>query len=589
MLWRGPTGLSAQLRMEWRFTILRFLAAICLAVALPLLELPASRLLVALGVLLLAIVYCTVVYALIRRRSSWLRDGYFTTIGDAVFAVAVVLSGGGFTSDLYFIVYSGTVAAALRFGYGPSMLVVGWYVAFHAVEVFVLGSGANEGSFFLRSGFLAITALLANYLQDQARVAEAAIARQLERASALNESTRALSASLKLDTVVDTIAAEACRLAGGEVCAIRPGPGLNGRSAFVFEARPQAGTTHYELDRQLDAELLRRQELVGSEPSQGQLGDGRWYLAGLLYGRGDEPGGLIVLRPPDAPPFDVSERSVMASFLDRASLAIEKASLYQALDERSRDLQRAYADLASAHQELLGVDEMKTNFIANVSHELRTPLTSIRSFSEILLTVDVDPATQHEFIGIVNAESERLTRLINDVLDITKIESGYIEWHMASLDLYTLMQASGRTISSLAKEKHITFSVLEPEEPIYVWADRDRVQQVLANLLGNAVKFTSQGEIVVWAEIAGDMAAVHVRDTGIGIAPADHDRIFQKFYQLGNSLTEKPTGTGLGLCICRDIVEHHGGQISLESELGAGSIFSFTLPLARVPAAPLVV
>lgn len=580
----GPAGLSAQLRMEWRFTIIRFLAAFCLAIALPLLELPPLRLLVALVVLLLASIYCIVVYFLIRQRSPWLRDGYLTTIGDAVFAAAVVLSGGGFTSDLYFIVFSGTVAAALRFGYGPSMLVVAWYVAFHAVEVFVLSptTQASEGSFFLRSGFLAITALLANYLQEQARIAEAAIARQLDRASALNESTRALSASLKLETVVDTIAAEACRLTNAEICGIRLRPDQDGRLISTFAA----GATHLDRDRQIVVELLtQRLEAMGSEPRQGQLADGRWFLAGTLYGWGGESGGLVMLRPADAYPLDISERSMIASFLDRASLAIEKALLYQTLDERSRDLQRAYADLASAHQELLGVDEMKTNFLANVSHELRTPLTSIRSFSEILLTFDVDTDTQREFMGIINAESERLTRLVNDVLDITKIESGYVEWHMVSLDLYPLMQASGRSLASLAGGTKITFSVLEPAEPILIWADSDRVLQVLANLLGNAVKFTSQGEIVLWAETIGDMAAIHVRDTGIGIAAEDQDRIFQKFHQLGNALTDKPTGTGLGLCICRDIVEHHGGEITVESTLGVGSTFSFTLPLARVPAA----
>jgi signal transduction histidine kinase len=213
-------------------------------------------------------------------------------------------------------------------------------------------------------------------------------------------------------------------------------------------------------------------------------------------------------------------------------------------------------------------------------------LTSIRSFSEILLTLDVDPNTQREFMGIINGESERLTRLINDVLDITKIESGYVEWHMQSLDLFGLMRASGRTITSLAEEKQLKLEVTEPDEPIFVWADSDRILQVLANLLGNAVKFTSEGEIVLWAEIAGDMAVVHVRDTGIGIAPADHDRIFQKFHQLGNSLTDKPTGTGLGLAICRDIIEHHGGQIFVTSARGQGSVFSLTLPLAHVPAPP---
>lgn len=225
---------------------------------------------------------------------------------------------------------------------------------------------------------------------------------------------------------------------------------------------------------------------------------------------------------------------------------------------------------------------MKTNFIANVSHELRTPLTSIRSFSEILLSFGVDEVTEREFLGIINAESERLTRLINDVLDITKIEAGQVEWHIEPVPLAEILRAGARTFAPLVEEKGLRFRLVPPSGSVTVNADADRVQQVLANLIGNAIKFTETGEIVLSAELIDGYAHILVRDTGVGIDPANHERIFEKFHQVGDTLTEKPTGTGLGLCICRDIVTQHGGHIWVESERGRGSTFRFSLPTVKL-------
>jgi signal transduction histidine kinase len=298
--------------------------------------------------------------------------------------------------------------------------------------------------------------------------------------------------------------------------------------------------------------------------------------------RGNVSGEVAVLRAAGAPRFDEADHALLVSFVERAALAVENATLYKTIGDRSRDLKRAYGDLAAAHQELLSIDEMKTNFIANVSHELRTPLTSIRSFSELLLSYSVDNETKQEFLEIISTESERLTRLINDVLDITKIEAGQVEWQMEPQELGRLLQTSARTFASILLEKGLDFIVTLPPEPIYVSADKDRILQVLANLLGNALKFTAEGEIELSATVVGKMAHFKVRDTGIGIAPADQARIFEKFHQLGDTLTDKPTGTGLGLCICRDIMTHHQGKIWVESELGKGTTFTCSLPLAEV-------
>jgi signal transduction histidine kinase len=279
---------------------------------------------------------------------------------------------------------------------------------------------------------------------------------------------------------------------------------------------------------------------------------------------------------------------ILDSFVERTTLALENASLYRTLASRTDDLQRAYSDLAIAHQELLGVDEMKTGFLANVSHELRTPLSSIRSFSELLLSYENDPAVQNEFLQIINSESERLTRLVNDVLDITKIEAGRMDWHMTPVDLAALLQDSARTYAMLIEEHDLVFRQELDDDLPMIYADRDRLQQVLGNMLNNAMKFTESGTITLSAARRGDEIRVSVVDTGVGIAREDHERIFEKFQQVGDTLTDKPRGTGLGLCICRDIIAYHQGRMWVESELGRGSTFTFAVPIPEIVLQPPV-
>src|SRR5205085_2566304 len=171
------------------------------------------------------------------------------------------------------------------------------------------------------------------------------------------------------------------------------------------------------------------------------------------------------------------DSDILDSFVERITLAVENASLYRTLADRSQDLQRAYSDLATAHQELLSVDEMKTNFLANVSHELRTPLTSIRSFSELLLEYEDDPDVQKDFLRIINTESERLTRLVNDVLDISRIEAGLMNWKMTSIDLGELLADLGRTFEPLISLAHLRFETSIDAHLSHVVADRDRLHQ----------------------------------------------------------------------------------------------------------------
>jgi signal transduction histidine kinase len=265
--------------------------------------------------------------------------------------------------------------------------------------------------------------------------------------------------------------------------------------------------------------------------------------------------------------------------VERITLAVENASLYRTLADRSQDLQRAYSDLATAHQELLSVDEMKTNFLANVSHELRTPLTSIRSFSELLLAYEDDPEVQKEFLRIISTESERLTRLVNDVLDISRIEAGHMDWKMDTIDVSELLSDLGRTFAPLITLADLSFDIQIDQDVTRVYGDRDRLHQVIANLLNNAMKFThGGGTIVLRGQRFDEEIRISVTDTGIGVAPTDQQRIFEKFQQVGDTLTDKPRGTGLGLAICRDIVEHHQGRMWVDSTPGRGSTFTVALP-----------
>jgi signal transduction histidine kinase len=287
---------------------------------------------------------------------------------------------------------------------------------------------------------------------------------------------------------------------------------------------------------------------------------------------------VLLAKPPDAP-FAFRSGFLLITTLLASYLRSVTVKAEIALHDRLVELQRLYSDLAVAHQELLSLDEAKTNFLANVSHELRTPLTSIRAFSEILQSYPDDEETQQEFLHIISSESERLTRLVNDVLDVTKIESGQMEWRDESVDASALLEQCTRTFAPLFEQSTLEFrQEVAPNLPL-IRGDHDRLQQVIQNLLNNAMKFTSEGSIGLRARVVGDALRISVSDTGVGIAPQDQERVFEKFQQVGDTLTGKPKGTGLGLTICREIVEHHGGQLTLESEPGEGSTFTIVLPV----------
>ena len=245
------------------------------------------------------------------------------------------------------------------------------------------------------------------------------------------------------------------------------------------------------------------------------------------------------------------------------------------------------------------VDQVKTDFISTVSHELRTPLTSILGFAKIVskkLEDTIFPKVQSEEaktqrvikqvaknIDIMVSEGERLTKLINDVLDIAKMEAGRVDWNMQYFSVHELIERAASATFALFEQKGIELIIDVKEDLPKILGDRDRLLQVVINLISNALKFTDEGSVTCKASSTDNEITISVIDTGVGIPEADQPKIFEKFKQVGNPLTDKPNGTGLGLSICQEIVKHHSGKIWVESELGQGSSFSFTLPISVSP------
>jgi PAS domain S-box-containing protein len=233
-------------------------------------------------------------------------------------------------------------------------------------------------------------------------------------------------------------------------------------------------------------------------------------------------------------------------------------------------------------QRLKELDKMKSAFVSNVSHELRTPLTAIKASADNMLDRLIGDLNgkQVGYLTRIKSNSDRLARLINDLLDLSTIEAGKIDLRPANLPLVTLVKEAAESLRPVAAEKLINLTVMSADPGIIAWADRDKVVQVLMNLIGNALKFTPTGGKVTIAVTKNSAAwmQISVTDTGPGIPAEEVNKVFARFYQIGQAGTQKTQGTGLGLAISKALVEMHGGKIWVESEAGKGSIFSFTLP-----------
>ena len=273
------------------------------------------------------------------------------------------------------------------------------------------------------------------------------------------------------------------------------------------------------------------------------------------------------------------EIEVLAEEFNKMTENLREA--YSGLEKKVEDRTR---ELAFANERLKELDRMKSDFVSHVSHELRTPLTAIKGAVDLILREVAGPLTEKQihYLTRVRSNTQHLAGLINDLLDLSKIESGRIEVKSSRVSLSGLVREVVEGLRPVAAEKVIALEATIREQSILVWADRDKINQVLTNLIGNAIKFTPvQGRVTVSASRNGDESVqVSVSDTGPGVPAEEREKIFAKFYRVAETNGENSKGTGLGLAISKALVELHGGKIWVESEAGRGSTFSFTLPVS---------
>jgi signal transduction histidine kinase len=297
-----------------------------------------------------------------------------------------------------------------------------------------------------------------------------------------------------------------------------------------------------------------------------RLGDFRTALCVPMLHEGI-PIGVLALTRSEVKPFTDKQIELVTTFADQAAIAIENVRLFDEIQDKSRQLEEA--------------NQHKSQFLANMSHELRTPLNAILGYSELMAEGAYGELSE-KMIGVLKrleGQGKHLLGLVNDVLDLSKIEAGQLVLELSDYCIQDIAQSVRSTLEPLASDKKLAFKVeVAPQLPPGR-GDGRRLTQVLINLVGNAIKFTDAGEIAIKAEANNGAFYVSVRDTGPGISSADQARLFQEFQQADNTITKKKGGTGLGLAISKRIIEMHGGRIWVETRPGQGSTYAFTLPV----------
>uniref|UniRef100_UPI0039834921 response regulator n=1 Tax=Daejeonella sp. TaxID=2805397 RepID=UPI0039834921 len=343
----------------------------------------------------------------------------------------------------------------------------------------------------------------------------------------------------------------------------------------------------------INKDIQERTEEMGIQ----QMGLPAASYLGVPIPVGDDIVGVISVQSTEQENrFNEDDQRLLSTIAASVGVALNNASLFE-------DVKQAKMEAEAASKAAEKANDAKSAFLSTVSHELRTPLTSVLGFAKIIRkrldekifpTVDrTDPKTDKvvnqiiENLGVVISEGERLTHLINDVLDLAKIEAGKMEWNVEDVSLSEVAERAIAATAALFSQKSLKLEKnIETGLPP-ISGDRDKLIQVIINLISNAVKFTDKGSVLCSVYRKKNELIVGISDTGIGIAAEDYAAVFEQFKQVGgDTLTDKPKGTGLGLPICKEIVEHHGGRIWLESKPGKGSTFSFALPI--VSSEPMV-
>jgi signal transduction histidine kinase len=408
------------------------------------------------------------------------------------------------------------------------------------------------------------------------------LAQSVSELRALGEVSQAVNSTLDLENVLTTIVAKAVQLSGAEAGSIYVFDDVQQefrlRATYGMEQSVISSltATQLNLDNPYASAAVRRREPVQipdirQEPRIPILdtilhaGYRALLIAPLL--RPDHIVGLLVVRRKEPGSFPKGTVDLVTTFAAQSVLAIQNARLFSEIDEKSRQL-----GAESRH---------KSQFLANMSHELRTPLNAILGYTELLLD-DIygePPGRMRQVLGRVQANGHHLLRLINDVLDLAKIEAGQLTLSLADYSLREAVHGVIDAVEPLAIEKRLDLKAEVPAQLPIGHGDERRIAQVLLNLVGNAIKFTDAGQIVVKAFVANGSFTVAVSDSGPGISPADQVRIFEEFQQADSSTTRKKGGTGLGLSIAKRLIEMHKGRIWVESTPGRGSTFVFTIPV----------
>jgi signal transduction histidine kinase len=416
----------------------------------------------------------------------------------------------------------------------------------------------------------------------QARTAQ--LTHSVEQLTALGDVGRALSSTLDLDAVLQTIVTRASQLAGADACS-------------VFEYDEASEAFHLRATHSLDQEVVavaRRTPIRKGEGVQGRMAitrqpvqipdiaaedayhgplrdillrTGTRALLAVPLLREDQLIGGLTVNKKTPGEFSLETIDLLKTFATQSALAIQNARLFREIANKSRQL-----EIASQH---------KSEFLANMSHELRTPLNAIIGFSEALterMFGDLNDK-QDEYLEDIHASGQHLLSLINDILDLSKIEAGRMDLDRTEFDVSQAIDNALMLVRDRAARRGIVLHQAVDQRLGQVTADERKIKQVLLNLLSNALKFTPEGgRVDVRASVVDGMAEVSVTDTGVGIAPEDQQAVFEEFRQVGTA-AKKVEGTGLGLALSRKFIELHGGRIRVTSQVGAGSTFTFTLPL----------